>query len=145
MRAQQLVLTIFTAIFASSGTAQDLTAEQIARMLVTDMSPTRAMEGGEWFTNERGTYALGIIYVHVPGSAGTVSIHAGVYGYLDSGWTKLADVKDLYGLSPMDARFDETSVTLTTLTLGPDEPRCCPTKQIRWRVGLSDGQAFRLN
>lgn len=145
MYLYRLATLLFVAFCAGGSAAQIPTAEQIARMLVMDLSPTRAIESGEWFTNSNETYALGIIYVHVPGSAGTVSIHGGIYGFLDSGWAKLADVTGLYGFSPMNARFDQTGVTLSTLTLAPGDPRCCPTKNTIWRIGFADGVAVPLN
>lgn len=36
----------------ASATARGYTPEMIAKMLVMELSPTRAMEGGEWFTNK---------------------------------------------------------------------------------------------
>ncbi len=125
--------------------AAQSTAEDIAQLLREDLSPTGAMEGGKWFTNENATQGLGIIYAHIPGSAGSVSIHAGLYGFFDSGWVKLKDVQGLFGSSPEDARFVPGQVEITMLMLGPDEPRCCPTLRVRWSIDLNTGIATRLN
>lgn len=133
------------AIFLGLGTQlmAQTSAEEIAHLLRNDLSPTGSMEGGQWYAN--ATQALGIIYVHVPGSAGTVSIHSGVYGFFDNGWVKLKDVQGLFGSSPQGAQFLPGRVELTTITLGPDEPRCCPTLPVRWSVDLNTGVATRLN
>lgn len=129
--------------------AQEMSADQIAAILVRDLSPTGSMEGGQWFTNGaadgRATYALGVIHVYAPGSAGTVTIHAGIYGYLDSGWAKLREVQGLFGMSPTGAVFTPGRVEVSTMMLGPNDPRCCPTRQMRWSIDLESGQAAALN
>jgi hypothetical protein len=114
--------------------AQEDSAGDIARMLVTELSPTRSMESGQWFTSApsgAGSRGLGIIYVHVPGSAGTVSIHAALFTNSGAEWLKNRDVTGLFGYSPRDATFYPDRVELTTTTLGPNDPRCCPTKLTR--------------
>lgn len=138
-------LALSIALGSALPSAAQTTADQIAQLLRDDLSPTDTMEGGTWFTNEGATYALGVIYVHIPGSAGSVSIHAGVYGFFDSGWVKLKDVQGLFGSSPADPQFLAERVELTTLMPGPDDPRCCPTLRVRWSIDLETGSATRLN
>ncbi|MFK7764877.1 MAG: hypothetical protein AB8B62_16560 [Roseobacter sp.] len=138
-------LTLSIAFGWALPSAAQTTAEQFAQLLRDDLSPTGTMEGGTWFTNEAATHALGIIYVHIPGSAGSVSIHAGVYGFLDSGWVKLTDVQGLFGSAPKDTQFIADRIKLTTLTTGPDDPRCCPTLPVRWSIDVLSGIATRLN
>jgi hypothetical protein len=142
-----LPLLIALGLTPATGLAQNriFTADQVAQLLVQDMSPTGSMEGGQWFTDTQDTYGLGIIYVHIPGSAGSVTIHAGIYGFLDSGWVKLRDVQGLFGASPTGAAFSPGRVEVLTMTLGPNDPRCCPTKQVRWTIDLETGQAVALN
>ncbi|WP_227268904.1 hypothetical protein [Roseobacter weihaiensis] len=129
--------------------AQQTNSDEIARMLVTDLSPTASMESGQWLTDTahpaEATGAVGIIYVHIPGSAGSVSIHAGLYSLYRTGWLKERDVTGLFGMSPSDAVFLDERVELTTLTLGPNDPRCCPTQRQRWSIDRRTGAAIRLN
>lgn len=120
-------------------------AEEVARMLVKELSPTGAMEGGQWFTNPESTVGLGIIYAHIPGSAGSVSIHAGLFHRFPTGWSIHRGVEGLFGMSPMDAAFFGDRVEVTTMMLGPDDPRCCPTKQVRWSIDIESGRAVALD
>ena len=149
MRLVYGILALLTLCPGHAGTAQAYTPETIARMLVMELSPTRSMEGGEWFTDKdafgRETRALGIIYVHVPGSAGTVSIHAGIFDFHDSGWVKTRDVSGLYGVGPRNAVFHANRIELETTTLAPGDPRCCPTQKVRWQVDIGTGAAIPLN
>lgn len=132
---------------ASSATAQDWPNESVPEMLVRTLSPTGAMEGGQWFVSSNqlvtGTKGLGIIYAHVPGSAGTVSIHAGLYNWTGNGWRAHKQIEGLYGSNPTNVQFGPTYAHLTTTTLGPEDPRCCPTAMTRWSIDLSTGTAIR--
>jgi len=113
----------------------------------------RAVEGSFWLPNDvdpaRAIYAIGVAYPAIEGSAGSVEIKAGVFGRLDSGWTFLAPLRGLFGFDPRDTVWHgepaPTRVELTTTTLQPGEPRCCPTGETRWSVALQTGQAQRLN
>lgn len=126
--------------------AQQAKSDEIARMLVTDLSPTASMESGQGLTNtprpEQASRDLGIIYVYIPGSAGSGSIHAGLYSLYRSGWLKKRDFTGLFGTSSSDALFLEDRVELTPLTL---DPRCCPTQRQRWSINRRTGAAARLN
>ena len=91
------------------------------------------------------TRALGIVYEHILGSEGSVSIANGVYVRTTQGWQIAGVVPNLFGQSPRAANFGPASVDVTTTTLGPNEPRCCPTVETRWRIDLATFQAQRLN
>lgn len=149
MRNLAGILILLTAFAGSPPWAQTDTVESISKMLVTELSPTREMEGGEWFTSAdaqgNATRALGVIYVHVPGSAGTVGLHAGLFAPASGAWAKTQDVTGLAGMEPRNVVFHADRVELTTTTLGPDDPRCCPTQEVRWRVDLATGAASKLN
>lgn len=148
MQFALLAIMAFWLGFVPRVQAQEVSAEAISRMLVTDLSPTRSMEMGQWFTDVaqsgRDTRGLGIIYVHVPGSAGTVSIHAAIYNMGRSGWLKNRDVTGLYGYSPRETLFFPDRIEIVTTTLGPNEPRCCPTVQTRWSFDLATGVAQEI-
>ena len=140
-----IVLACTLWLAAPPGTLRAQDAEAIAGMLVRDLSPTGSMEAGQWFTDQAGQTGLGIIYAHIPGSAGSVSIHAGLYRRADTGWTMERGVEGLFGMSPADAVFLGDRVEVTTTMLGPDDPRCCPSLFVRWSIDLASGMATRLN
>ena len=148
MRFGIMLFAGFLALLAMRADAQSESAEDIAHMLVTNLSPTGAMEAGQWFTNppvpETGAVGLGIIYVHVPGSAGTVSIHAGLFLLYPIGWSIIHEITGLFGMSPSDAVFYGDRVEVTTTVLGPNDPRCCPSVAARWSIDLTNGVASQL-
>jgi len=146
----QLLFTVAIACASPTGAAaQEWSNNRVSEMLVTELSPTGAMVGGKWFTSAQnltlGVRALGIIYAHVPGSAGTASIHAASFYWTGTGWQKYSDIPDLYGMSPVNAVFEGDRATLTTVTLGPNEPRCCPTLEKHWSIDLATGDAVPTN
>ncbi len=91
------------------------------------------------------TRALAIAYVHIPGSAGSVSIDVGLFQRAGQGWSMTRRVDGLFGMGPENPAFGPGWVEITTSTLGPDDPRCCPSVKTRWRIEMATGQAFRLN
>lgn len=129
--------------------AQEWSPGRVPEMLVSELSPTGAMASGQWFISDAAmrpeTVGLGIIYVHVPGSAGTVSIHAGLFLWSGSGWYKTLPVSGLYGFSPQEARFHPVHMELVTLTPGPEDARCCPSVRTRWSINLRSGTARVLD
>lgn len=136
-------------LFASGAHAQYWQDKQVAEMLVRELSPTQSMEGGQWFVStdvlRPGTLGLGIIYVHIPGSAGNVSLHAALYQWTAQGWTMSARVQNLFGMSPQKPAFLPGRVEVSTMTLGPNDPRCCPTAEKRWSIDFGSGLATPLN
>ncbi len=149
MRFCMMLLAGTLTFFALKAEAQEASAEEISRMLVTDLSPTGAMETGQWFTDppvpETGAIGLGIIYVHVPGSAGTVSIHAGIFLLYPTGWSINHEITGLFGMSPSNAVFYDDRIEVTTTTLGPYDPRCCPSVATRWSIDVTNGVATQLD
>lgn len=149
MRFGLVLLAMAMTFFGPQAEAQQESAQEIARMLVTDLSPTGAMESGQWFTNPAfpvtGAVGLGIIYAYIPGSAGSVSIHAGIYLRYPTGWSMTREVTGIFGMSPSNAVFHDDRVEVTTTTLGPNDPRCCPSVAARWSIDVTNGVATRLN
>ena len=96
-------------------------------------------------TAEEATEALGIVYVHVPGSAGTATLQAGLFQKRDSGFVGVAQIKGLFGFEPRDQVFGQNDITLTTTMPNPDDPRCCPTGVGYWRIDRSTMKAQRLH
>ena len=89
--------------------------------------------------------AIGVVYEHIPGSAGSVSIATGAFVKGPNGWQFVGPVQGLFGHSPVDTAYGPVHVELTTLMPGPNDARCCPTKLTRWRIDLNSLQARALN
>ncbi|WP_299551907.1 hypothetical protein [uncultured Tateyamaria sp.] len=147
MRLGAFILAL--AISASSTTAQQGAWPDLDRLLFSTLTASGTAEASFWLPDQTNpataTRALGIVYEYVPGSAGNTSIAVGVYQRTTAGWTFAGPVEGLFGQSPRDASFGPAHVDLTTIMLGPDEPRCCPTMPVRWRVSLASRTAQRLN
>lgn len=118
-------------------------------LLLRSLSPTGAMEAAFWLPDNpdptQATRALGVVYAYIPGSAGNTSIHVGRFMRSGSGFVLAGPVTGLFGHDPRDQAFFPGRVEITTTTLGPNEPRCCPTVPQRWSVDLATGQARPVN
>lgn len=88
--------------------------------------------------------ALGIAYVHIEGSAGNASLEAGLFRKSGAAWVLHRRVEGLFGYSPRDPQLGPDGFFLTTDTLGPNDPRCCPSVPTRWYVAWGDGPAERV-
>lgn len=89
--------------------------------------------------------AVGVVYEYLPGSAGNTGIAPGFFMRQGAGWVFAGHITGLYGQSPRDVNYGQTDVELTTTMLGPNEPRCCPTMPVRWRINYQTRAAQRLN
>lgn len=143
-------------IFASvlTTTALPTLAQQGAwpnldQLLFSTLTASGTAETSFWLpdraTPDDATRALGIVYEYIPGSAGNTSIAVGLYQRTTTGWGFVGPVEGLFGQSPRDAAFGSTHIDLTTTMLGPNEPRCCPTLPVRWRISLASRTVQRLN
>ncbi|WP_415401612.1 hypothetical protein [Tateyamaria sp. SN3-11] len=141
---------LFCAIlaFAAPVRAQD-GWPNLDALLFSTLTASGQAEASFWLPDTpdpaTATRALGVVYEHIPGSAGSVSIATGVYVRTAQGWQIAGVVPSLFGQSPRGANFGPASVDLTTTTLGPNEARCCPTVETRWRIDLTTFIAQRLN
>lgn len=132
-----------------SASAQDTGWGNLDALLLGTLSQTGSMEASFWMPNSEdpaiATEALGVIYVHVPGSAGTVSIHAALFGKTDSGWNFWLPVSGLFGQSPTAPVHGPEGIEISTMVLGPGDARCCPSEEARWRIDRTTGLATRIN
>lgn len=92
----------------------------------------------------RATRALGVVYEHIPGSAGNTTIALGYYLRSEQGWAFAGPVSGVFGQSPRDPVYTATTLEITTTTLGPDDARCCPSVESRWRIDLQSRAAQPL-
>ncbi|MEX0369527.1 MAG: hypothetical protein AB3N09_02790 [Tateyamaria sp.] len=137
---------VLTAPFA---VAQQSGWPNLDQLLFGTLTASGRAEASFWLPDHANpataTRALGIVYEHVPGSAGSVSIATGLYSRSAQGWEYLGQVQGLFGQSPRDPVFSTTHIDLTTTMLGPNEPRCCPTVPARWRIDIATRTVQRLN
>ncbi|MCB4378919.1 hypothetical protein FZX02_00330 [Synechococcus sp. MU1644] len=149
MRLVASILALTLAICAAPTTAQQSAWPDLDRLLFSTLTASGTAEASFWLPDQANpataTRALGIVYEYIPGSAGNTSIAVGVYQRTTAGWGFVGSVEGLSGQSPRDAAFGPSHVDLTTIMLGPNEPRCCPTLPVRWRVSLASRTAQRLN
>lgn len=145
MRIIGLLLALTLA--AKSAMAQDGWGN-LDNLLLSNLSNTGQMEASYWLPDNtdpaQAQVAIGIAYIHIPGSAGSVSIGAGIFRAGANGWQMTTPVTSLFGNEPRAPLFQNGQVQLLTTMLGPGEPRCCPTQEAMWRIDLATGQAQRV-
>lgn len=83
--------------------------------------------------------ALGVAYLHIPGSAGSASIHVGLFENAGGAWRLRIPADGIGGFEPREPQVSPDGFFVTTSTLGPDDPRCCPSEETRWFVSWADG------
>jgi len=118
-------------------------------LLTATLSPTGGNEASYWLPDSadpaQATQAIGILYAHIPGSAGSVSLHAGLFRKAGGAFSIAGQITGLFGSTPRDARYFPDHVELTTTMPAPGDPRCCPSLAQRWRIDLSTLQARAMN
>lgn len=88
--------------------------------------------------------ALGFHYYGSRTGGNAIMLNVGMFHHIEGGWVFAGPVDGLFGSSPREARFFPGRVEITTTTLGPNEPRCCPTQVTRWSVDTATRQVTRL-
>lgn len=118
-------------------------------LILPHLTTSGAAEASFWLPDSvdpaTASIALAVVYEHIQGSAGSVSIAPGFFVKQQGAWVFAGPVQGLFGNSPSEVRFDTSAMELTTIMLGPDEPRCCPTLPVRWRIDYQTLTAQRLN
>jgi hypothetical protein len=122
-------------------------AQDIAALLARSLGG--GAEAAYWLPDSadpaRATEAVGVVYLPVPGSAGSVSIEVGHFARTGDGFALAGRVRDLFGHEPRDSRFLPDRIELTTTVLAPGDPRCCPTGTARWAIDRATLAATRLH
>lgn len=88
-----------------------------------------------FFSN--GSEGLGFLYYFIEGSAGSFGIAVGYFRHDGTSYAFAGRVNELFGTSPRDVSFDADAIAVTTTTLAPGDPRCCPTGEGNWRIDRS--------
>jgi hypothetical protein len=92
----------------------------------------------------RATEALGVVYVPIKGSAGSVEIEIGYFRRSGKSFKLAGRVRGLFGMEPRDARFLPDRIEVTTTMPKPGDPRCCPTGTARWSIVRKSLVASRI-
>ncbi|MEM8654908.1 MAG: hypothetical protein AAGF36_09185 [Pseudomonadota bacterium] len=144
-----VALVVAAATWLTPATAQEGGWPDLDALLFSTLTASGRAEASFWLPDQAdaatATRAVGVVYEHIPDSAGSVSIAVGLYQRTGPGWAFVGPVQGLFGNTPRDVAFGPAHVDLTTIMLGPDEPRCCPTLPVRWRIDLNTRTAQRLN
>jgi hypothetical protein len=134
-----LVLLLFC---AGSAAAQD-----VQTLLAQTLGPGAV--GLYWLPDSadqrQAREALGVAYIPIEGSAGSVDIAAGYYARGPQGFRFVGPVSELFGQQPRDPRFLADRIEVTTTMPAPGDPRCCPTATARWSIDRDTLAAERLN
>lgn len=85
-----------------------------------------------------------VIFHYFPsrGGGNSMSLNVGLFEHTAEGW-QFARLLDVFGSDPREGQFSTDLFEVTTTTLGPGEPRCCPTQTTRWVVDLRSGETYR--
>ncbi|MBT8417559.1 MAG: hypothetical protein KJO42_08965 [Silicimonas sp.] len=139
---QRILLSLFLA-FGGPAKAQDWS--EAAMVVTRDLAGGGTALGTTIFPNSPhpafADRALGIVYVHIEGSAGNSTLEAGLFARGAGGWQMHRRVTGLVGASPRNPQVNSSGFYLTTSTLGPNDPRCCPSVETEWFVDWATGQA----
>lgn len=134
MRAALLALALLLAPVA--GAAQhnwsflDPLLAQTLGIRATDGAPKLFVDHAD---PNVATQGLAFFYYGNRDGGNAIHLNVGFYRRGPQGWSFVAPVGGLFGHDPRDVSFDGGVIEVTTTTLGPNEPRCCPTQVSRWR------------
>lgn len=144
----RIIGSVLALLLAAQGAVAQENWGNLDALLLNSLSNTGAMEASYWMPDnanpDQAQVSLGIAYIHIPGSAGSVSIGAGIFTRTAAGWQYARPVSDLFGHAPRAPLFQDGQVQLLTTMPGPNDPRCCPTQEAMWRIDLSSGLAQRI-
>lgn len=116
--------------------------------LVAQTLDVRADDGAPMLFSDHpdpgvANYAVIFHYYSNRDGGNAFQLNIGAYRRDPEGWRYLG-MLDLFGLEPRDGRFDGARFFVTTTTLGPNEPRCCPTQVSKWTADLNSLQVQQL-
>jgi hypothetical protein len=147
-RVMRRILVLLTALScAAPAIAQDWSdvAPTLRRDLTNGRTPIQTFFFPDLPDPATATRALGLAYVHIEGSAGSASLDVGLFRRAGGAWTLHRRVEGLYGFSPRDPQLGPNGFFVTTDTLGPNDPRCCPSVVTRWYLDWESGAAEPVN
>lgn len=144
-----LILSAALCLANPGAQAQDLARwGDLHGFLVQSLAPNRMSEVFFWLPDNpdpaQAREAIGVVYPHIEGSAGNVDIVVGHFGRTDAGFVLDGTIANVFGFEPRDVRFLPDRIEVTTTTLGPSDPRCCPTATSVWSISRAGWQAVQL-
>lgn len=118
-------------------------------LLGANLAPGASFERSYWLPDSAdpnaARQAIGVVYPIIVGAAGNTGIAVGHFQRLSTGWSFMGPISGVFGHDPRDTAFAGRVIELTTTMPGPNDPRCCPTLPVRWRIDLVSKTAQRLN
>lgn len=128
-----LVLSLTAASAQSESGWGDLDA-----LLLPALTESGSAEMSYWLPNaataEEATEAVGIVYEHIPGSAGSVSIEIGIFRKQDGAFALAGRTEGIFGHDPREVAYHPDRIEFTTTTMKDGDPRCCPSGESRWAI-----------
>lgn len=107
-------------------------------ILFPKLTNSGTAEAWYWLPNpttpEQTTEAVGVVWEHIPGSAGSVSIAVGLFRRAGSQFVLAGTVDGVFGMSPTDAAHYPDRIEFSTSTLADGDARCCPSGTTRWAI-----------
>lgn len=107
-------------------------------VLFPALTNSGSAEASYWLPNAttpaQTTEAVGVVYEHIPGSAGSVSIAVGLFRRAGSQFVLAGRVDGVFGMVPADPLYYPDRIEFSTSTLADGDPRCCPSGTTRWTI-----------
>ncbi|MCB2137636.1 MAG: hypothetical protein KDE08_17100 [Rhodobacteraceae bacterium] len=147
---KRLIFAFFLHFLTFSGAfAQDLSRwGDIEAFLIEALSPGEEIAAYAWLPDnpdpDLANEAIGVVYPVLVGAAGNTGIAAGHFYRFKDEMELNSLVTNLFGYDPRDARFFADRIEITTNVLGPNDPRCCPSKVQVWRLPRADFAAVQV-
>ncbi|MBC56268.1 MAG: hypothetical protein CL814_04970 [Confluentimicrobium sp.] len=120
----------------------------LGALIGSTLGPYTGDGGAVWLPDSadsaRATEAIALLYQSSPTGGNAIQLTTGYFRKGANGFAFVGPLQGLFGMEPQDPRFFPDRIEVTTLTLGPDDPRCCPTKLIRWSIDRTTLRATQL-
>lgn len=143
---QRAILTAIFCTLANSALAQNWgNLDALITSQLTRQAPVSSTFMPDAPDPSGATRAMVIAHTHITGSAGSTAIHVGYFVKQNNAWFLARRIEGLFGLGNENPLFQGNLFEVTTSTLGPNDPRCCPSQKTRWQINLDTGGVAVVN
>ncbi|MCA8883731.1 MAG: hypothetical protein KDA50_08300 [Rhodobacteraceae bacterium] len=146
---KSLLASLMMLLAAAAPAAAQSAWGDLDGLLMRSLTAGTPMEGAFWLPDapdpSTAREAIGVAYTHIPGSAGSLSISVGYFVRQNGQFVLSGIISDLFGHNPRQPVFAPDHMAITTTTLRPDEPRCCPTGETTWIIDRRSLRAVAAN
>lgn len=142
----RLILALVIAVsLAPAARAQDGWGD-LGTLLAQSLG--QGADATQWFPDSvdpaQATEAIGTAYIPFVGGNAR-SRENGYFRKVNGSFQFAGRITELFGVGGSQTAFFPDRIEITTTMLGPGEPRCCPTLQVRWAIDRTTLVARRLN